>query len=331
MISRSFNSASISTIRLLIATLLLLLAIPLSACTAENRTVTIDECRDISGNTFLDCIGTISSPGALKVNRSGDRVVIKYRGNIVKGMYLNTSYDKWIESGRPDSGIDYEYYFIYTDDGSDHALLYTNGSESCFDISVLDETGDYFCSVYIDQNGNPSLFNTVSGDRNSEKRHEAYISNPSYCLEKAWEIISRLDPNYLTTLDPATCIPASAEDDSNAPVPKNPESNSVKPDGAIIWTEAHQHIGSTITLYGPIVGSSYNPQSNGQPAYIDMGSSYPDPNRVSLVVWGEDRANFENAPESLYLGKTICVTGEVYTYNNTCYIKVISPDQILIL
>lgn len=103
------------------------------------------------------------------------------------------------------------------------------------------------------------------------------------------------------------------------------------PEGAIDWTEASSHIGEVATVCGPVKDSSFLEASNGQPCYIDVGAAYPDDSRVSIVVWGEDRANFPEAPESLYQGKTICVTGELYAYNNATYVKVSSPDQVKVL
>ena len=50
-----------------------------------------------------------------------------------------------------------------------------------------------------------------------------------------------------------------------------------------------------------------------------------------MVVWGENRGNFPDAPESMYQGKTVCVTGELYSYDNTTYVKVATPDQVTVL
>lgn len=103
------------------------------------------------------------------------------------------------------------------------------------------------------------------------------------------------------------------------------------PNEAIEWTEAPAHIGETVTVRGPVKDSSFISESNGQPTYINIGAAYPDPSRVSVVVWGEDRGNFPGDPEGMYLGKTICVTGELYAYDNATYVKVAMPDQITVL
>jgi hypothetical protein len=103
------------------------------------------------------------------------------------------------------------------------------------------------------------------------------------------------------------------------------------PDGAIEWTEAGKHVGETVTVYGPVEGSTYASDSNNQPTYINIGADYPDASRVSIVVWGEDRHSFSGSPEEMYLGKTISVTGEIYIYSGACYIKVQSPSQVRVV
>ena len=62
-----------------------------------------------------------------------------------------------------------------------------------------------------------------------------------------------------------------------------------------------------------------------------MGAAYPASNRVSIVIWEEDAHNFPQSPVSMYEGKTVCVTGEVYSYSGACNIKVTSPSQVKIV
>lgn len=109
--------------------------------------------------------------------------------------------------------------------------------------------------------------------------------------------------------------------------PSSPSASS----GAISWQEAQSHIGESITVYGPVVDTNYAAKVNGQPTYLNIGVPYPDKSGVSALIWGEDRGAFSAAPESVYKGKTVCVTGEPYMYNGQCYIKVTSPSQIQVL
>lgn len=125
---------------------------------------------------------------------------------------------------------------------------------------------------------------------------------------------------------------APATTDADRQVKPNPSSaKSQIPDGAIKWTEAKKHIGETVTIYGPVKGSKYASTSNGEPTFIDLGASYPDTSRVTIVVWGEDRDNFSGSPEDMYGGKTVCVTGEVYEYRGVCNIEAQVPSQIRVI
>lgn len=126
--------------------------------------------------------------------------------------------------------------------------------------------------------------------------------------------------------------PASASDDAASDagaVEAVPEPSL--PDGVISWEDASSHVGEVVTVDGEVKGAEYATGSNGRPTFIDLGASYPDTSRVSVVVWGQDRSKFSGAPESMYLGKHLRVTGEIYLYNGACNIKVTSPSQIEVL
>jgi len=103
------------------------------------------------------------------------------------------------------------------------------------------------------------------------------------------------------------------------------------PDGAIEWTEASAHIGETVSVYGPVKSSSSPSENEGRHTYVDLGVEYPDEHRVSMDIPDESRGNFPGDPESIYLGKTVCVTGEVYEHDGIPYIRVASADQVKVL
>lgn len=104
------------------------------------------------------------------------------------------------------------------------------------------------------------------------------------------------------------------------------------PPPAIPWYEAKDHIGEWATgnnpVYGPVVGASYRPDISGQPTWLNIGEDYPSQNRFVVIIWGENRGNFPQAPENYYLGKTIYVTGLITEYEEVPQIEVTSPDQI---
>ena len=103
------------------------------------------------------------------------------------------------------------------------------------------------------------------------------------------------------------------------------------PDQAIPWAEAMGHIGETATIEGPVIAAVYADTSNGEPTFLNIGLDYPDPDRFTVVIWGVDRGSFPDAPESMYEGKTIRVTGVVSEYDGRAQIEVTSPDAIEII
>ncbi len=73
------------------------------------------------------------------------------------------------------------------------------------------------------------------------------------------------------------------------------------------------------------------PTANGQPTFLNVGKDYPDPGRFTVLIWGEDRANFSTPPEDAYAGVTICVTGSVQTYEGVPEVVVHDPAAILVV
>ena len=110
--------------------------------------------------------------------------------------------------------------------------------------------------------------------------------------------------------------------------PEGKQEAPSQPDGAISWEDAGDYAGETVTIYGPVKGAKVAKSSKGQPTFIDIGASYPSANRVTCVIWSENRGNFPSSPEVYYKGKNIRVTGTLYVYNGSLNIEVSSPSQI---
>jgi DNA/RNA endonuclease YhcR with UshA esterase domain len=96
----------------------------------------------------------------------------------------------------------------------------------------------------------------------------------------------------------------------------------------IPWDQAKNHIGENTTVYGPVVSTKYATGSTGKPTFLNIGLDYPNPNRFTVVIWVEYRGNFTVAPEVLYAGKTIYVTGTIKPYQGSTEMEVESPSQI---
>ena len=93
------------------------------------------------------------------------------------------------------------------------------------------------------------------------------------------------------------------------------------------WNDAKHHIGEYQTVCGPIKNTNYVSQSSGKPTFLDMGNSYPNSNRVTIIVWGKNRYKFSE-PEKYYLNKNICVWGKLFLYKGIPNIEISSPSSI---
>lgn len=100
--------------------------------------------------------------------------------------------------------------------------------------------------------------------------------------------------------------------------------------GAISWHEARDHAGERATVAGPVAETFYDAASNGQPTFLNLGAGYPDPDRVTVLIWGDDRGEFPDPPETAYAGKTICVSGEIELSQGVAEIVVFTPAQIVV-
>ena len=91
--------------------------------------------------------------------------------------------------------------------------------------------------------------------------------------------------------------------------------------------EAKDHVGEIATVCGVVASARYAASSRGQPTFLNLDQPYPS-QVFTLVVWGADRGNFPESPESAYRGKRICVTGPIGVYRGTTQIVARSPTVV---
>jgi hypothetical protein len=94
----------------------------------------------------------------------------------------------------------------------------------------------------------------------------------------------------------------------------------------ISTSEAGQHIGEHAAVCGIVASSRYLSNSRSKPTFLNLGKSYPSQD-FTVVIWPEDRAQF-GRPEDTYLGKNICVSGEISSYRGKPQIVARYPSQI---
>lgn len=98
--------------------------------------------------------------------------------------------------------------------------------------------------------------------------------------------------------------------------------------GAIQWYDAINNIGATVTVIGPVVAAYWAQESQGKPTFLNLGLPYPDPGRFTVLIWIDGRWNFDVAPEEVYLGSTICVSGTIALYEGGAEMEVNGPEWI---
>ena len=96
----------------------------------------------------------------------------------------------------------------------------------------------------------------------------------------------------------------------------------------IRWDQAKSYVGQHKTVCGPVVDTSYPGGISGQPTFLNLGKSYPNSARFTVVIWGRNRANFPAQPEAYYLWENICVEGVIELYEGVAQIEGTNQRQI---
>lgn len=142
-------------------------------------------------------------------------------------------------------------------------------------------------------------------------------SDPAYESDEGkapWELKrERPEPEY----DRPAPVPATATSVPPAAVPTG-----------YPWQDARQYLGQRVTICGPVVNTSFRPEANGSPTFLNIGRDYPDPERFQVVIWGENLHSFDYEADTFYQGREVCVTGEVEEYQGVAEMTAYGPDQI---
>lgn len=92
----------------------------------------------------------------------------------------------------------------------------------------------------------------------------------------------------------------------------------------IPWTDAADHIGEKVKISGVV--KEIATIMNGKAVNINIGKTFPQPGRVTAVIWEDYLSQFSGVNQ--YLGIEICVEGIPKEYKDSISIKIIEPSQI---
>ena len=98
---------------------------------------------------------------------------------------------------------------------------------------------------------------------------------------------------------------------------------------AIALEDVARHVGDSVMVCGKIFTSRYLPNANNKPTLMNMGAAYPN-QLLTVVIYEQDRNNFDAGPEDFYRDKTICVRGRIELYNGKPQIIVHRKSQITV-
>ncbi len=107
----------------------------------------------------------------------------------------------------------------------------------------------------------------------------------------------------------------------------SPDPSTAEPEVRIGPVEAADHVGTVAEVCGEVASADYLPQVGGQPTFLNLGRPYPN-QPFTAVIWGNNLSKWAEAPEQLYAGRTVCVTGLIETHEGTPQIIVEGPGQI---
>lgn len=101
-------------------------------------------------------------------------------------------------------------------------------------------------------------------------------------------------------------------------------------DSAIKWNKVMDHINQNVVVKGVVAEYTYLPKINGQPTWINIGEKYPSKERLSVVIWGENRNNFGNKISKDLVNRHVCITGKVILRNNLPQIEIKYPQELFL-
>ncbi len=89
------------------------------------------------------------------------------------------------------------------------------------------------------------------------------------------------------------------------------------------WYTAHERVGTTTTVVGPVVRVYQATQSQGMPIFVDIGVTYPDSRSVALVIWADAYPDVaEMLDEVSGGGAWLSVTGYLSTYRGRAQLDI---------
>jgi hypothetical protein len=93
--------------------------------------------------------------------------------------------------------------------------------------------------------------------------------------------------------------------------------------------DAAKHIGDSVYVCGKVADAAFVETMDNSPTFLNLGAPYPD-QLLNLVIWKDQRNQYNPAPESQYINKNVCVTGKIEIINDFPEMIIYNKQQIKI-
>jgi hypothetical protein len=93
--------------------------------------------------------------------------------------------------------------------------------------------------------------------------------------------------------------------------------------------DAANHVGDSVIVCGKVADAAFVETMENSPTFLNLGVPYPD-QLLNLVIWIDQRSQYDPVPEKFYVNKNICVTGKIEIINDIPQIVIYNKRQIKI-
>ena len=90
--------------------------------------------------------------------------------------------------------------------------------------------------------------------------------------------------------------------------------------------DAAKHVGDSVIVCGKVADAAFVESMENSPTFLNLGA----PQLLNLVIWKNQRDQYNPAPEALYVNKNICVTGKIELIDNLPQIVIYDNRQLKI-
>ena len=94
--------------------------------------------------------------------------------------------------------------------------------------------------------------------------------------------------------------------------------------------DASKFVGDSVNVCGKVFSSRFFANAQDAPTLLNLGAAYPN-QLLTVVIYGNNRNVFSEAPENFFKDKEICVSGKIVLYKGKPQIVIYNKEQIMVL